>query len=225
MVSRRWGRTLGTVAAATLLVPILGGDATSASTRSARSGQTTTVPCDRLALMTRDVRWELRDQVDDYYRHLRAAEIRIGQARWENVYEWEPGSSGGLGQYVSLAPRPCGRPAELDIEPDARAEYTLGRAFGAREAERLSDSLDEATFMVSLQVFRHLEPNSTIPWRDLGGSFTAITRTEAADANTSRAGLRLVSAGSTRSYVWIRPVATDAGPEIFRFRADLSSPR
>jgi hypothetical protein len=218
--------TPGAVAAATLLVLTFGGDAKTASTGSARSGQAATLPCNRLALMTRAVRWELRDHVEDYYQHLRAAETRLAQGRWENVYEREPDSSGELGKYVSLAPHPCGQPSEVDIDPDARAEYALGRAFGAREADRLSDSLDGATFTVSLQVFRPIEPNTPIPWRDLGALFMAITRTEVADGNPSGPGLRLVSAaGSTRSYLWIRPATAGAGTQIFRFRADLSSPR
>jgi len=94
------------------------------------------------------------------------------------------------------------------------------------EADRLSDSLDEATFAVSFQVFRPLEPNTPIPWRDLGALFTAITRTESADGNQAGPGLRLVSAtAAIRSYLWIRPATADAGTQIFRIRVELSRTR
>lgn len=212
------------------------------------------LPCDGLALMTRDVRPELRDRADEFYRSLRIAETDVGDERWTNVYESVLRASGGFVTYVSLRPRyaprehfpadnACGHADDLDIDPDARAGAILARAFGSRQAARLSQGLEAATYSLTVQAFRTLDPRADIPWRELGAPFIAVTQTVDFPSDELRSPgseLRLVAAvGSTHLHVWMRPTsgliaettttARNLGrapdTQVFRFRADLSSQR
>jgi len=195
--------------------------------------------CDELSMTTRQVRLEGRVAVDDYYEALRAAEARIGDARWTNTYESVAGAPEAPSTYLSLSAGSCGHQDAPAVDPYARALRVLGLTYGSHEAGRLLDRLGEATVSVTVQGFRTPERNRPIPWRELGAPFVAITPTESSDLTMPAPGLRLVAVGSPRVQVWMRPVAgpvleaggpaglsrTDAGTEVFRFRAELSSRR
>jgi hypothetical protein len=239
ILTRETATTLGAAVATLLLL----------ATLSARKPS-----CDGLALMTREVRRELRDRADEFYQCLRAAEAEVGERRWANVYDSMPGASGGLVTYLSLRPRyasadappgdnSCGHADDLDIDPDEKAGAILARAFGARKVARLSEGLEGATYSVTAQAFRTLGSNTQIPWRELRAPFVALTRTDGRPASDIRllgSGLRLVAAGSgMRLHIWMTPIGgsptetglaspvsrTGVDTQVFRFRADLSSQR
>lgn len=216
----------GTAAAALLLVMTAVGNAAPHE------------PCSRLTMMTRQVRWELRTNVDEFYQELRAAEAKIRKQVWTNMYESAPVAPGDLVTYLSLQAGSCGHGNDLDIDPDAAAGDVLDLTLGARVADDLFEILDQATFNVTVQAFRAVAPHAEIPWRTLGAPLLAITRTDAGDVRWPGSGLLVAAEGSRPLHLWMRPISappaqswtiapsiTNADTQIFRFRPDLSSPR
>jgi len=217
---------LGTAVAALLLVVTAMGNAAPHE------------PCSGLAMMTRQVRWELRTNADEFYQQLRAAETKIRNGVWTNMYESAPVAPGDLVTYLSLQPGSCGHGDDLDIHPDAAAGHVLDRTLGARVADDLFETLDQATFSVTVQAFRAVAPHAAIPWRNLGAPLLAITRTDAGDVRWPGSGLLVAAEGSRPLHLWMRPISappaqswtvtasiTNPDTQIFHFRPDLSSPR
>ena len=195
-------------------------------------------PCIGLAMMTRQVRWELRTNVDEFYQQLRAAEGKTRAVVWTNMYESTPLAPGDLVTYLSLQPASCGHGDDLDIHPDAAAGDVLDRTLGARAADDLFEILDQATFSVTVQTFRAVASHGEIPWRNFGAPLMAITRTDARNVRWPGSGLLVAAEGSRPLHLWMRPITaapaqswtvtasiTNQDTQIFRFRPDLSSDR
>ena len=90
--------------------------------------------CDELSITTRQVRWEGREAVDEFYEDLRGAEARIGEARWANVYESADGTPDAPLTYLALSAGTCGHPDHSIVDPNARALQVLGLTYGSHEA-------------------------------------------------------------------------------------------